>query len=371
MVQYWFRVSNIDGVEGGHAVDSGWQSSQNSTDPHQWAVPLGSLHDGTWYWHVFTWDGVNATRFTSPTWSEMFHVNLRLGSGGPAPVDSIGPARVNLASGNVALGHASPAFNAVGGPLGVSFAYNSQGATSGLVGNFYNGLSGTPPVVPTTAPTLVRTDPSVAYYWGSGHAPGPGVAATDFTARWTGYLSAPAGRYKLFVGTTDRVRVKVDGTQILEQWVTETTNNVTVVATSDTTFDDTHLSRPITVEYAQGTGPANVTLAAQLLNGDGTNQLNGDGSIKTVIVPPSWLAADTAPLPQGWTFSGSGSPAYASARTLDDGSVVVNDVSGGGHSYTEGVLGTTAGDGFNSPRGRGRCWPRTAPAASPCTTTTA
>lgn len=278
--------------------------------------------------------------YTSPTWARRLNVTLRLGAGGPAPADGVGPVSVNLASGNLSLAHASPAFSAVGGDMGLSLAYNSQAPSAGLAASYWNGPFTNPVTIPAGDPLVSRTDPSVAFYWGSGRSPGPGINASAFIARWKGSVTVPfTGTYQFYVGTTDAVRVYLNNSLNIDSWNDPGgTTNRTVLGAPVSLTKNTAV--PIEVDYYQNAGAANLTLAAIAPTAD-----NAAATAK-VIVPPSWLTADPVPLPAGWSFAGSASPAsYASARMVDDASVVLMDVSGQAHPYT------WDGSGFSPPPG--------------------
>ena len=205
-VQYWFRAGTGPNVEGGHGIDSGWLTTPS------WTMPAGVLADGTYRWFAFTSDGVPGASFTIPpaATTRSFRSTLRLGAGGPAPADTIGPVRVNLASGNVVAAHASPQFPTVGGSVGVGFTYNSAARINGLVGDYYaNPGTG---AFPTTPPTMSRRDPNVAFYWGPDSPPSPTVASGNYMVRWTGNLTTPASAplsasYTFFVATQGGVRM--------------------------------------------------------------------------------------------------------------------------------------------------------------------
>ncbi len=81
---------------------------------------------------------------------------------------------------------------------------------AGLTGQYYNDmtLSGTP--------VLTRTDPNVDFNWGPNSAvsPGPGVNATQWSAKWTGTITAPAtGSYTFSLTSDDGSRLFVNGSR--------------------------------------------------------------------------------------------------------------------------------------------------------------
>jgi YVTN family beta-propeller protein len=84
-------------------------------------------------------------------------------------------------------------------------------AAPGLSGQYFANitLSGTP--------ALTRAE-AVSFNWGTG-APGTGVAADNFSVRWTGQIVAPvSGSYRVRTETDDGVRVWVGGTQVINNW---------------------------------------------------------------------------------------------------------------------------------------------------------
>ncbi|HTO00857.1 MAG TPA: hypothetical protein VL068_09310, partial [Microthrixaceae bacterium] len=119
-LKYWFRVATGADTRTGGVLNSGW------VDEPSWQVPTGSLQDGTTYsWTVITRDVGYGVDSLTP-WVATFSVNKRLGANDVSPMDAAGPVSVNLASGNVSMSFASPTVSTVGGPMGVSFTYDSQ-----------------------------------------------------------------------------------------------------------------------------------------------------------------------------------------------------------------------------------------------------
>ena len=179
--------------------------------------------------------------------------------------------------------------------------------------------TGSSPTFPTE-PLFVRQDTTVDFSWGSG-SPAAVMAADHFCVRWSGYLTVPSGATNWQIGAShdDGVRIYLNDnftTPYLNQWVdgsgTHYGANLTLAANQ---------AIPITVEYYDNTGTANMTL-----------RVAGPSNIP---VPASWLSPSTpSPLPQGWalsagTFQGL---SYTSAR-VGNNSVVLVDPSGGTHEY--------------------------------------
>jgi hypothetical protein len=82
---------------------------------------------------------------------------------------------------------------------------------TGLAGSYFNNttLAGTA--------VLSRTE-AIDFNWGTG-SPGAGVAANNFSARWTGTVQATTtGSYRFQTQSDDGVRVWVNGVQIINNW---------------------------------------------------------------------------------------------------------------------------------------------------------
>ena len=68
------------------------------------------------------------------------------------------------------------------------------------------------------SPVLTRIDKDVNFEFG-GESPGPGVQGTNFSARWTGTLTANAsGSYRIGLTGDDGYRLWLDGKVIVEDW---------------------------------------------------------------------------------------------------------------------------------------------------------
>ncbi len=66
-------------------------------------------------------------------------------------------------------------------------------------------------------PALTQSEPSPTHDWGAG-APGAGVVADGFSARWTLWQYFDAGNYTVSVKADDGVRISVDGAWIINEW---------------------------------------------------------------------------------------------------------------------------------------------------------
>ena len=303
-VSYWFRVASGPDGESGQVLNSGWIGSSS------WTIPTGSLVDGqTYTWRVFTSDGEEM----SVSAARSLRVNLRLGADGPSPRDEVGPVGVNLATGNVTTSLSSPKFETVGGPIGVSYEYNSKAQSSyGLTGEYFNNtcLCG--------VPTLTRRDQTVNFAWGD--SPGAAVNADQFSARWTGYITVPyrENTYNIGVRSDDGVRVWV-GEQpqlVVDRWFDQGMPASPQYG-SPIDFRGSQ-TLPITIEFYENGGAAGMEL---WIKGSGTN-LEPEQQFGDLPVPAAWLSPrspGTPALPKGWNLS------------------VDTD---GGLSYTDAVIGS-------------------------------
>lgn len=330
-VQYMVRVATGSDATTGTVVTSGWLPSPTFT------VPEGSLRDGGAYtWTVLTGDGID----TSLTpWVGRFTVNKRLAESGPSPVEQVGPVTVNLANGNAGLRFASPTVSTVGGPMGLSFSYNSQTvAQRGLAARYYDvtpaaGQAVSFDLAKAGEPKLTRVDSNINFDWGAG-SPAPAVPADNFLVRWTGFITPPSSQdtqWTLGATRDNGARITLNGTnKVLDAW----TNDVGTIqwGTPVTLSGPT----PISVDYFEQAGLANLILYARNAKGEVT------------IVPSSWLSPTYESLPAGWQAStpiAGDSGDYVSA-TVEANAVVVTDATGTVHTYTR----TSAG-GYTPPTG--------------------
>ena len=102
----------------------------------------------------------------------------------------------------------------------------------------------------TGAPALTRTDTAVDFEWGGG-APGDGVPADNFSARWTKSLEvAEDATYKFTVTADDGVRLYVDGQKVLDKWIPQSRTTFTL------NRQLTAGSHQIVLEYFEAAGDA-------------------------------------------------------------------------------------------------------------------
>jgi beta-glucosidase len=126
----------------------------------------------------------------------------------------------------------------------------ASGGGTGLTAQFYNNtsLSGTPVL------TLNNNMPDTDF---NGTSPGAGVNATNWSAKWTGTVTAPStGTYTFAVTSDDGSRLSVNGQQIINQWRDQPTS------TASGSISLT-AGQPVAIEldYYQGGGGDNVSLA--------------------------------------------------------------------------------------------------------------
>lgn len=336
-MSYEFKLATGSDAKSGAVVTSGW-ITPGADGKARWTVPVGALQDGGVYsWTVASRDGQDANRFN--TWVKRFRTDLRLGSSGPSPSDTTGPVTTNLANGNATVSFASPTVQTLGGPMGMSFTYNSQevpAANRGLTGEYFDARvnGGAPSSFDLTekVPVLVRTDPGVSFDWGGG-SPAEAVPGDYFMARWSGYLTLPGAyvgqQVQFGVRQDDGARLWVDGEKLVDYW------GVTATKTwgSARTFGGSAM--PLRFEYFENAGGAAAELWVRV-------------SGQEFVVPPDWFTKKVQTLPQGWGASVpiAGASANWVSAQITDSSIILTDVSGRVHTYLK-----ISGGGYQAPSG--------------------
>jgi len=123
-------------------------------------------------------------------------------------------------------------------------------AGTGLDGSYFNNvkLEG--------APVLKRVDPVINFQWNNA-APGAGVPADKFSARWTGQILAPStASYTFFTRSDDGVRLWVNGKLLIDNWTGHSAvydQGVPVALTAGRKYD-------IQLEYFESGGGATMQL---------------------------------------------------------------------------------------------------------------
>ncbi|WP_246140136.1 PA14 domain-containing protein [Protaetiibacter larvae] len=342
-VRYKFVVATGADGRAGAVVTSGWLTPSSTTPGAAvtWTPVEGSLLDGGSYtWRVWADDGSDEAE---QAWVGRFRVDRRLGTSGPSPLDSAGPATVNLTNGNLALSFASPTVSTLGGPMGLGFSYNSQAdpnANRGLVGSYFDALnqgqtSTTVFDFAGRTPVLTQTNPMVSFIGADPVA--PAVPADYWLVRWEGFVTVPtAGSYTFGVVRNDGARVVLNGsTTVLDKWTSTGTSVVTDWGAAATL---PAAATPIRVEYFDTTGDARIEL---WVKGPGIDAAG-------IPVQADWLTKKVQYLPGGWSGSGpiSGAGGFYTLATKTGTSVTLTDVTGSVHSYA-----AKSGGGYTAPPG--------------------
>jgi YD repeat-containing protein len=315
-----------------------------------WTVPEGTLQDGDVYtWILASTDGRNMNR--NHTWTRTFKVDLRLGASGPSPMDTAGPVTVNLANGNANMSFGSPTVSTLGGPMGMSFSYNSQelpGANRGLKVEYFDARNSG--VVPTAAadftfthpdgsarqPLLVRTDSSVSFNWGT-DSPSDGIPADGFLGRWSGFITVPDSlantELEFGVRRDDGVRLFLNDQVILDKWALSSPTLEFAAARKMGTS-----AHRIRLEYFER---ASTSVLELLVREKGDT--NG-----YYVVPPDWFTKSVQTLPAGWQSSTpiTGAGSWWVSAQLTTGAVILTDATGKTHTHLKASTG-----GFTPPAG--------------------
>jgi len=330
-VKYWVKVATGADGASGQVVSSGWLTAPAS-GPMSWTVPAGVLRDGVPYtWTVTTGDsrwtwvsspppgGTVASQSVSAVGK--FKVDLRLGLGKTVPSDDVGGVNVNLFNGNAVVSAGSPSIMTVGGPVGVSFTYNSRKPRQqGLTGVYYDGDATATTFPAGKTPVLTRLDSQVSFDWGAESPFAPAMGVDYFGVQWNGFVQVPTtGSWEFGADRDNGARIWVGTTQVLNKW--ENTVGVdfgSAVSLSAGTWV------PIKVDFYETWGLAKIKLMVRPAGGAGFE------------VPASWLSPAPEALPDGWALSADldGSGGYQGAL-ISDASVVLTDSSGTTHTYTK------------------------------------
>lgn len=145
------------------------------------------------------------------------------------------------------------------------------GQVGGLSGTYFQGEN-------FESPKLKRRDPFLAFKWNTKSQnlaavgedfqtdPIPGMAMTNFSARWEGFLvTKDAGDYQLSLKADDGMRLWVDGKLLIEKW----TPGAAIEKTLSTKLP-ANSQVPIKIEYFQDKSGASIELRWQPpVNADG------------------------------------------------------------------------------------------------------
>lgn len=300
---YWFRVSTNPDGSTGSLLNSGCLGAPS------WTVPNGALVNGTtYYWRLHTTDGTDWV--AGPVRS--FKVNLRLGQQGVSPMDDMGAGAVNMANGNLVVGASSRSLDTVGGPIGVSYTYNSKAQQqSGLTCVYTNAAN-------AAWERLIKQEPALDFNWAGG-SPGPGIPADNFDMTCDGYITVPFQATNWYFGAVhdDNVTITVNGTTTYSAGCCRGFNDPGFGSRLSLLGGQTV---PITVTFHEATGVA----ALQLWT----------AGPRYGVVPAQWLSTSPPPLPQGWSMSIDSGADLAYARAvIGDNSIVLIEPSGAVHEY--------------------------------------
>jgi uncharacterized repeat protein (TIGR03806 family) len=185
---------------------------------------------------------------------------------------------------------------------------SSVGTGTGLRGAYYSNQL----MTFTNAPTLVRTDATVNFNWGTA-APDASVTADHFTVRWTGTVQPQFSEtYTFYTTTDDGVRLWVNGQLLIDKWVnqgpTEWSGSITLAAQQ---------KYNIQMDYFENTGGAQASLSWS------------SASTAKAIIPKTQLYPVTNQPPvvnivspaNGATLSASPSVTMTAQATDDDNNV--------------------------------------------------
>ena len=142
----------------------------------------------------------------------------------------------------------------VDSPVSVATFLNSSavGTGTGLRGAYYSNQL----MTFNDPATLVRTDATVNFNWGSG-SPDPSISVDHFTVRWTGSVQPPLGdTYTFYTTTDDGGRLWVNNQEIINDWVDQaaTTASGSITLNGQQKYN-------IRMEYYEDGGSASATLA--------------------------------------------------------------------------------------------------------------
>jgi uncharacterized protein YgiM (DUF1202 family) len=149
-------------------------------------------------------------------------------------------------------------------------------------------------------PAVVRNETAVNFDWGVG-SPGAGIAADQFSARYTRNLNLQAGRYRFTAIADDGVRLWVNGRLLIDKWLDE------AATVYNAEIDLAGGAIPVTLEYYEGAGGASLNLSWLRVSGTGTiTAWRGEYFNNTTLNGTPALVRDDANIAFNW---GNGSPA--------------------------------------------------------------
>ena len=124
-------------------------------------------------------------------------------------------------------------------------------AGDGIAATYYDNVD-------FTGPTVIRTDPSIDFIWGTG-SPAPSIGVDTFSARWVGVIqSIETGTYTFRTTSDDGARLWVNGQLLVDQLIGQapTSYTATINLTAGLLYD-------IRFDYTEIAGGAQAQLAWQ------------------------------------------------------------------------------------------------------------
>ncbi len=103
-------------------------------------------------------------------------------------------------------------------PTPTPIAPTATPSPSGYTGQYFNNIT------LTGTPVLTRTDPTIDFNWGTA-SPGTGVNTDNFSVRWSRTVAFTAGTYNFVTTSDDGVRLKIDGTTVIDKWVDQSSTS--------------------------------------------------------------------------------------------------------------------------------------------------
>jgi RHS repeat-associated protein len=196
----------------------------------------------------------------------------------------------------------------------------------GLTGSYYTNNAGYYLDGPGKQLIVQRLDTTMNFNWQTG-SPIPG-GATDFMARWTGYVTLAGGDYNFGTNADDGARITINNTTVAD--------NYTGGCCTEKYGATTHFNAgtyPIKIDYYDQGGPAALSVLVKA-NGTTTGQ----------VIPTAWLSPSAQVLPAGWQLGidPDGNLSY-DHLTVSTNFATLSDSSGDTHIYS------WTGSGYSPP----------------------
>ncbi len=196
------------------------------------------------------------------------------------------------------------------GATSASFINSSSlGRGTGLLGNYWTNTTSVAFTNGTfsTVPTLVRTDATVNFNFGSA-GPAPSIGKTNYVVRWTGSVQPQFSEPYTFSTTADDgVRLYVNGRLIINDWVSQpaTTMSGTITLKAQQLYN-------IELDYFYVTNDS---------NGAQVNLSWSSPSTPQAVIPQTQLYPDTNPPPTIIISSPENAAAYTATASVSIGAM--------------------------------------------------